>query len=360
LSFFRALHERLRDDTIDLSLVYGDVDPEGNIRADTAELPPPIGTPVRNIWFFSRRALYQPVWPHLRHADLVVVEQANKNLQNYFLTALSSLDLIRVAYWGHGRDFAAPWTSLSERLKRVMATRVDWWFAYTNGIADYIASLGFPRERITAVQNTIDVEAFARDLGAITLQELTDYRIALGVPPGAHVALHCGSLHAGRNIPFLLEAARAIKDAVPTFHLLVAGDGPALGLLRQTAEDAPWIHVLGRVDGAAKALAFRLAQVFLNPGVVGLAIVDAFTAGLPVITTDLPSHPPEIEYLRPDYNGRVVEPVLGAFAKGTACLLTDATRRSILAAGARETVRDLTVAKMVDRFASGILTALAT
>lgn len=68
-----------------------------------------------------------------------------------------------------------------------------------------------------------------------------------------------------------------------------------------------------------------LARVFLMPGLVGLAILDAGAAGLPLVTTDYPWHSPEIAYLDPGVNGLPIrlwrDP--GAYVDAVAGLLAD-------------------------------------
>jgi hypothetical protein len=52
-----------------------------------------------------------------------------------------------------------------------------------------------------------------------------------------------------------------------------------------------------------KALYFRMGDIMLNPGLVGLHIVDAFCSGLVIVTTKTASHSPEVVYLRDGENG---------------------------------------------------------
>ena len=47
----------------------------------------------------------------------------------------------------------------------------------------------------------------------------------------------------------------------------------------------------------------RQSTLLLMPGLVGLAVVDSFATGCPLVTVDLPFHSPEIEYLENGVNG---------------------------------------------------------
>ena len=51
----------------------------------------------------------------------------------------------------------------------------------------------------------------------------------------------------------------------------------------------------------------RMSKLFLMPGLLGLAVLDAEVMGLPVVTTRYPWHSPEIAYLRDGETGVIVD-----------------------------------------------------
>jgi glycosyltransferase involved in cell wall biosynthesis len=57
------------------------------------------------------------------------------------------------------------------------------------------------------------------------------------------------------------------------------------------------VRILGRLDGRAQALALRCADVLAVPEWIGLVAVDSLVAGVPLVSTDHPSHSPERDYL---------------------------------------------------------------
>ena len=127
-------------------------------------------------------------------ADLVVIEQGNKPVFNLVLLALSRLRLKRVAYWGHGYNHQATQPTVSEWLKRKLVTRVDWWFAYTDGVARYLVEHGVPARRITTVRNTIDTDELSESTRALSSATLDETRQALGIGATSPVGLFCGAL----------------------------------------------------------------------------------------------------------------------------------------------------------------------
>jgi hypothetical protein len=92
-------------------------------------------------------------------------------------------------------------------------------------------------------------------------------------------------------------------------------------LLRQAVKSRQWMHLLGATKGAKKALYFRMADFMLNPGLVGLHIVDAFCAGLVMVTTSVAKHSPEIAYLRHGVNGIMTSDSVEEYAQNVIVLI---------------------------------------
>jgi glycosyltransferase involved in cell wall biosynthesis len=86
-----------------------------------------------------------------------------------------------------------------------------------------------------------------------------------------------------------LHAARKRIDSRLTIRATVAGDGPALPLMRayiHTHSMADWVHLAGRLDRDSVRSLLSSADIFVNPAVresFGIAALEARTAGLPVI-----------------------------------------------------------------------------
>lgn len=358
LPFYEKLDEALRETGVGLRVAYSDAVGREAAKGDAADLPPELGSKVKAYWLFGRRLLYQPVWREAIASDLVIVEQANKHILNYPLLCLSAMGVQRVAFWGHGRNRQSRQPGFSEWLKERTLNRVDWWFAYTAGTVDYLVQHGVPRSKITNVQNAIDTTAFRHEIAGISEPELASARRQLGVPQDAKVGLFCGGVTREKLPEFLLDSVVKIKDGLPEFHLLAVGSGPEQACFERAASRYPWIHYLGRRFKKEKALYFKLADVFLMPGLVGLAILDAFAAGLPVLTTDIPIHSPEIEYVKAEENGVITSPHVGAYSDATICLLTDASALHDLQAGALASARRYSMEAMVASFRHGILQCL--
>jgi glycosyltransferase involved in cell wall biosynthesis len=359
----RPLYERLvpalARHGVHLTVVYSKPNARETLKGDNVELPPSYGRRVRALWMLGDRVVLQGGWCEIRRADLVIVEQATKHLLNYPLLLLSRLGLKRVGYWGHGRNMQSSRYGYSEWLKARLLRASDWWFAYTDGVARFLVERGVPPQRVTALQNSVDTSELRQALTALHTLELDRLRQDLGIVSGDRVAVFCGSLHADKRIAFLLDAACRIRQRVPNFHLVVVGGGADAEAVERLAQEHRWIHYVGPRFGPDKARYLALGELFVNPGLIGLAVLDAFTAGLPVVTTDAPVHSPEIDYVVHGQNGLVVEYDLAAYAQAVCALLDDPTRLQYLAARARESAELNSLDVMVANFCAGIRSCLS-
>lgn len=303
---------------------------------------------------------WQHVFGKLGRPDLVVLGQENSLLHNYLLQVWRPLGGPRLAFFGHGKNFQSrnP-DGLAERFKRFWIDKVDWWFAYTPICAAVIAQSGFPRERITIFNNAIDTSSISAELASVDADEQQKLRQSL-VGGSENVGVYVGGMYPDKRLDFLIEAAERIRDRVPDFHLLLIGAGEDAHIAEAAAQQHDWIHYLGPKFGKEKTALVALAKVFLMPGLVGLAVLDSFAYGTPMVTTDLPYHSPEIDYLEDGMNGVIVKEAdsAEAYAAAVGNVLTDDEYRNLLQRGAEQALQTYTIQSMANRFAQGVVQAL--
>lgn len=352
---FNRMRQLLDQAGVELVVVYGDPLPSEALKADSGELP--WGVHVGCYYAFNGKLCWQNVMPIASSADMVVVTQENRLLFNYVKPILKRNR--KWAFWGHGRNFqAARPGSLSERFKRWLSRQVDWWFAYTEVSRSVVREAGFPDERITVLNNAIDTTALREQLASVKRDEIESIRRAFGLGPGP-VGLCLGSLHADKRLDFLFDAARRTRADVPDFQLLLVGDGPLRDQVRHEVEaSGGWMHWAGALKGVEKAKALAVAELMLNPGMVGLSILDSLVAGVPMVTTDYPYHSPEIGYLDSGVNGVMTAHDPQTYAAAVTDLLRHPARIEALRAGCLESAGNYTIEKMAGRFTQGILDCL--
>ncbi len=354
-TLFQQLREACAERGIELHLVHGQASQRESVKKDEGSLP--WAHKVHNRFWEAggRDIVWQLFPPALKDADLVVMMQESRILSNYPLLLSRLWSSRKVAYWGHGKNFQsdAP-AGLREKWKDFLLARVDWWFAYTEMTVDILRKAGFPAERITCLDNAIDTSSFKADLASWNEADLAAERARLGIAINAPIGVFCGSLYPDKRLELLIESADMIRQKVPDFALVVIGDGPSMPQLREAAASRPWLHLLGVRKGREKALYFRMGDVMLNPGLVGLHIVDAFCSGLVMVTTRTARHSPEVAYLRDGENGVYAGETPEAYSCAVLEVIQDTGRLQKMKQAALADSDRYTLQNMVNHFADGI------
>jgi glycosyltransferase involved in cell wall biosynthesis len=359
VELFELLRARCLEKSIKLHLVHGAPTVREKVRNDVGYLPWADAVIGRCLQIADKDLIWLPLPSHLRAADLVVLMQENRQLSNYPLLLSRLWSARKVAYWGHGKNFQsdAP-TGLREQWKNFLLRRVDWWFAYTQMTVDIVTKAGYPPSQITCLNNAIDTGAFKRDLASWASDDVTAARLQLGIATDASVGVFCGSLYLDKKLDLLVASADLIRERMPGFAVVVIGDGPSMQQMREAAATRPWLHLLGVRKGREKALYYRMADVILNPGAVGLHVVDAFCSGAVMVTTVTARHGPEAAYLKNGENGMLCNDTADAYSQAVISVLHDPLRLQRMKANALADSERYTLDNMVTRFVSGIEAAV--
>jgi glycosyltransferase involved in cell wall biosynthesis len=361
LGLFEGLRAECDKRGIALHLVHGQPSPREALKEDTGVLD--WAHQMRNRWVTIRGVdlLWQPFPAQHRDYDLIVVVQENRILSNYPILLGRHFRKAKVAYWGHGRNFQSTVPrGLRERWRSWLTTKVDWWFAYNRITCEILTSRGFPGHRVTCLNNAIDNVEFIADLARVTPEVMAGVRAEIGLAEGAPLGLYCGSLYPEKRLDLLVEIAERVHEQMPEFRLVVIGDGPSrAGLLRRLAGKS-WARCVGAKTGLEKATYFNLASAILSPGMVGLHVLDAFCAGVPLFTTRNAPHSPEIAYLEHGENGFVLDDDARIFAGAVLGLLRDRRRCAEVVAAGRSAAQVYTLKNMIANFAGGIEACLAS
>ncbi|MEW8065371.1 MAG: glycosyltransferase family 4 protein [Candidatus Thiodiazotropha endolucinida] len=359
VDLFKLLKEKLDADGVELRLVHGQASPAEALRKDEGDLSWAIKV-HNSFWTVKGRDIcWQPSPNDIFESDLIVIMQENRLLSNYVLLLRRILFKTPVAYWGHGANFQsiAP-QGLREKWKRFLLTKVDWWFAYTEATVAILLDAGFPRDKITCLNNAIDTSEFKGQISSVTETELLELKKKYNLPVDARIGLFCGSLYPEKKLELLISAADLVHRDIPEFRLIVIGDGPSGDYLRQEFQSRPWAISVGIKRGREKAALFKLSNVMLNPGLVGLHVLDAFSAGLPMITTNNALHSPEIVYLKENVTGRLTEDNPCDYADAVSGLLKNQDLYLRMSQAALRAADEYTLQNMVNNFAQGVLSFL--
>lgn len=225
------------------------------------------------------------LWPALRRCspDVLLLEGAS----NIGL-ALPSMS------WARRHGVATVWWTLGrlntrregvlEMPRRIwdmiagrVESRADHWLGYSSVAMAYFADRGYSSARCHWAGNVGDVEPYLR-----ASSRLVDSSFA------GPICLFAGSLVQGKRVDLLIQAWRLVVARFPDAQLVIAGSGPSgqgLESLVERLEIAGNVSLLGRVeDDLAERMA--AADLFVLPGLGGVALAEAMAAGTAVVTSD--------------------------------------------------------------------------
>ncbi len=166
--------------------------------------------------------------------------------------------------------------------------------------AEVTAGRIVPRRKIHVVANGIDTARFRAQGDARELRQ------ELGIPAAAPVVGTIGRLSEIKQQDLLLRAFARISERLPEARLLLVGDGPLMGSLRQLAQDlgqAERVHFAGYQARPERYLqVMDLFALTSRSEGMPLAVLEAWAAGLPVLASDVGGLP---ELIDPGRNGHL-------------------------------------------------------
>lgn len=201
------------------------------------------------------------------------------------------------------------------------------------------------------------VELWGRGVDIELFNPIHRDRAGLGLHAIDHdtfLFLHVGRLAAEKGVERILDAysrARALFPAGRRTHLIIAGDGPRSDALRSGSPEG--VTFLGNLDRRTQLpRLYASADAFLfasHTETLGLVILEAMASGLPVIAAPAGG---VADHLQDNFNGLAYPPGdVASMAEAMVHLAGSYDLVLRLAAGARQTARNLSWEKEIDRLA---------
>lgn len=231
-------------------------------------------------------------------------------------------------------------------IDRMLAKWTERIVTNSSGVVDFYAGKGLPKEKFVIIPNGIEPfhspSTTSRDA---LLNEL-------GLPGDARIIGAIGRLWEQKRYKDLIWAADLLKCIRDDTHLLIIGDGPQrwrLERFRDLCEIADHVHFLGQRDDVPRLIE-HFDCLWLGSGYEGQsnAIMEAMSAGIPVVATDIAGNR---DLVVPDKTGYLV-PVgdRAEFARWTNVLLDDRDLAKRMGeAGRDRVVNEFSVQQMINR-----------
>ncbi len=287
---------------------------------------------------------YQKIFPHLSGRKLVISHFSPMNLNTYLLPLLKRIYGFKLVYWTHGvtnEAFFNPFGGLAGIVKKWILRSADALLLYDHDRAEMVCrELKMP---VFVAQNTLytpDLDAVRDEL---TDQQLREERGRLQYDSAKRHILFLGRLTRNKQIPILLDIAGQLRDREIIVHIVGEGELSA-DVERAASEYGNIVYHGATYDQREKALHFSLADLYVNPGYLGLVVVEIFCYGLPLVVPRMtprgPFHSPEICYVKDGFNSIQTSGEAVEMAGRIAELLEDRREMEALAANARRTYEE--------------------
>jgi glycosyltransferase involved in cell wall biosynthesis len=287
--------------------------------------------------------------------DLIVAGSELNNL-SYPLSFFWRLFGKAVAYWGHGRDVsienAGRLKAFAEHAKIWLTQRADGFFAYTNGVRNYMVNNGVDQRKVFVLNNTIDIIG-QRSLFNKLMPQREHLRVEARLE-NKRVLLFVGRLNRQKQLQVLVDAFEVLKKIDNSYHLVIIGSGDT-SVLRDIEQKSGADSFTYRTATQDIGPFCVTSDLYVFPGAVGLGPLHALCFDLTPAVIDSPVHNPEYEYLTRENalilpNGASAE----QYALAIDDLLKNPGRWTDLRAQAWPSIRHLTIESMAENFIRGV------
>jgi len=350
---FTKLRESF-DQDINIDFLYGTPSNSEISKNDSGELYNSIS--VRNKYFkiFGVELCWIPFSFNLIKYELIIIPNEVRIISNFFLILFCKLLSIKIAFWGHGDNYQSKSRNkILKFFRSIYSNSVDAWFVYTVSGRENLIKYGFKSHKIHVLNNSIEVEYFDFNEFHCNVKYFKDNRSFIRDDSNIY-GLFLGSLYKEKRLDFVLEASIKIKKELPGFQLLIAGDGPERPWLLKAIKNLPWVHYFGMLKNEEKAYILSSSKFLINPGLVGLIVLDSFSYGVPIFTTNIDYHSPEFDYISSGINGVVTFNNVDDFANCILKYCADSKSQASLVSGCKESSKKYSFANMVNNFQLGI------
>ncbi|MEM6468413.1 MAG: glycosyltransferase family 4 protein [Planctomycetota bacterium] len=229
-------------------------------------------------------------WSLIRHRPDVIVSEGGSNfLTNFFVLAYAKVFRRPIVWWTlgelRGDERGGFFRGFYRRLVRFQERCSDVYLGYSAVALDYFRKMGYPAEDCFIAVNCVDTNRVLANIEE-RKDEAMQLRSSLNLTD-KKVILFVGAFTVHKRIDRLIRAFAQIKSDLPDAILMIVGDGNIAEELRELAVTegvADRTIFTGAVIENVSDY-YQLGDVFVLPGLGGLAISEAMTHGMPVICT---------------------------------------------------------------------------
>lgn len=235
-------------------------------------------SPVLNFFYITPYLLVRSLFfmlAHHREVDVIHVFGLNAGMIGRILKLIFRKRVIVsikgiYGFYGH---------TLSARMMRWVIAGLDVILVGSLDSKEDLINLGVPSEKLTLFTHWIDHTRFyPRDKKSV--------RQKLAWNTEIFTVIFVGRLIPSKGMQILLETARLM----PHVHFKIIGDGVSRGMVASSARNLANVHYCGRLEYTSLPDYIAAADALLYPVLyhddVSLAVLEALSCGIPVVTTN--------------------------------------------------------------------------
>lgn len=227
------------------------------------------------------------------------------HLTTWLLLLTKWLHRKKIILWGQGisvKRYLREEKKPDWKLRLMISLSDGVWF-YMDKEMDQWQKL-FPRKPMIALRNTLSgVNAMTQ---YVPEQSVSQLKQKYGINEDV-VLVFCARFTANRRVDLLLETIKRLNPDV--FGFIIIGDGA----YKPDFSEYHNVHDFGQLyDTSVKRELFAIADIYFQPGWVGLSIVEAMAYGKPIFTFKRSNETlqcVEYSYIRDGINGRIFSSV---------------------------------------------------
>lgn len=219
-------------------------------------------------------------WQLVMLSPDVVLTEGSSNfanaIQGYLYAKLFGKKII---WWGLGRLQNEEKDSIKDSFINYFEKRCNAHIVYSSVGETYYSSLGYPKQKIFTAVNVVDTDRIAE------IRQSKNFITKYHSHKGFNI-LYVGALTKVKKVDLLIEAFALLEQKNIDVFLNIIGTGPERKNLEELAKlhKVKNIHFHGQIiEGLYEY--FAISDVFVLPGLGGLAISEAMAYGLPVIAS---------------------------------------------------------------------------
>jgi glycosyltransferase involved in cell wall biosynthesis len=217
--------------------------------------------------------------------DVVIFEGTFGIISNWIGALYCRTKRIPFMWWACGweKQTEGMWRNVKSWFVSCLVKAAPYNIAYGTVAEKYLVEHGAPGDRVIIAQNTIDTSVIFAE--SVSLMESgKGLRAHLGLV-GKKVVLFVGRLTEAKRLDLLLGAFKTVASRLPGLALVIVGNGSEKERLRRLVQDEELRDVIF-IDGTYDDVNpyFAACDVFVLPGLGGLAINQAMAFGKPVIS----------------------------------------------------------------------------